>query len=129
VLTVTNDNNGCTASQTTTVVLNCTDGRVATGTIVLAPDSTAASAAFTFKAWPNPFSDKAFVEFQSPESAFISVQVYNNNGIVEKLLFNSKAVAGQLYRLALTDRLPSGVHYVVVRVNNKIYTRQLIAIH
>ena len=128
VLTVTNSDNGCTSKDTTIVVYNCGARKSTTAPAATTADNDGINV-FEYKTYPNPFSDKAIVEFKLPEAAFVNVQVFNNNGVPEKLLFNEKAVAGRLYRLSLTDRLPAGMHYFVIRVNNKVYTQKMISIH
>jgi hypothetical protein len=133
MLTVTNSDNGCAVQATTTVVQTCNAERRTTGgaddsTSTVAAKATTAGAVFEYKAYPNPFRDKAVVEFKLPESTFVTVQVYNSNGIMEKLLYNDKAIAGRLYKLDLSGRLPAGMHYVVIRTSNRVYTKQLISI-
>jgi len=126
VLTVTNDDNGCIATQTTTVAYNC-GLRKAIGTNPAIAESNATGSAFEWKAYPNPFVAKAFIEFTSPTADFVSVQVYGSNGIAEKTLFTQKVTAHQVYRLSLTG-LPAGMHYIVIRLNNKVYTRKLLSL-
>jgi len=128
ILTVTNDDNGCTLNDTTNVQNICGPARKIT--TKAATDSSAAgiSNVFEFKAYPNPFNKQAFVVFKSPRSAFVTVQLFNSNGMLEKNLYNDKAAAGQLYQLPFTGWFVPGVHYVVVRVDNTIYTRQLVSV-
>ena len=127
VLTVTNDDNGCVLLDTTTVVNNC-NARKITSPVADTPAVAAAGNVFVWKAYPNPVIDKANIEFRSPETSFVTVSLFNNNGITEKLLFSSEAVAGQWYKLSLNERLPAGLHYLVIRVNDKMYTGKLISV-
>ena len=90
--------------------------------------ATATATGLEWKAYPNPANDKALVEFKLPESNFVNLQVYNNNGIAEKLLFNDKAAPNQLYRIHFAGSLPTGMHYLIMRVNNKIYTKKIIVV-
>ena len=93
-----------------------------------ATDAGTAATGFDWKVYPNPTSDIAFVELRLPESSFVTVEVYNNTGIREKLLFSNQVMPNQLYKLTLTGNLPSGMHYLVMRVNNKLYTKKLVVI-
>jgi len=129
VLTVTNNANGCTLNDTTTVVNTCGARKAVASTTDAAESTTLTTGGnFEYKAYPNPFVDRVVVEFKSPESAFVTVQLFNAIGILEKSLFNDKAVAGQLYRLPFTGRFPAGIHYIVISVNNKVYTKKMISI-
>lgn len=133
-LTVSDAATGCTATATTTVVNTCgaAPTRKTTGTSATGANGSEAQDAFSggfeYKTWPNPFGSKAYVEFKSPAAAFVTVQVFNNNGVLEKRLFNDKAAAGHTYRVSLDDRLPAGIHYFVIRVDNHVYTQKMIAV-
>lgn len=125
VLTATNLDNGCAVTDTTTVLLNCSGERRIT-----TADPTGAHAMagdFQWKAWPNPSKGKAFISFKSPAAGFVSIHVYGSNGMAEKQLFNNKATANQNYQLTL-DGLPAGMHYLVLRINNKVYTGTLVSV-
>ena len=125
ILTVINFDNGCTLSDTTTVTNNCSGLRRMTTAATATTNS--AGSAFEWKAYPNPYREKAFIEFKSPESAFVNIRVYNINGAVEKMLINDKISPNQPYQLSLVG-VPAGMHYIVVRLNNKLYTRQLLSL-
>jgi len=125
VLTVTNDDNGCILKDTTTVITQCGARKA-----VSEPAAAAgiAAAGFEWKVYPNPSAGKATVSFRLPMSESVTVQVYNSTGIAEKLLFNNRAAANQLYTLNLTENLPAGVHYFAIRVSNKVYTKKIVVI-
>ena len=125
ILTVINFDNGCTISDTTTVAYNCGSERKMTDLTTVA---SAAATSFEWKVYPNPVNDNAHVEFKLPESNFVTLQVYNNNGIAEKLLFNDKATPNQLYRINVAHGLPAGMHYLIMRVNNKVYTKKIMVV-
>jgi hypothetical protein len=82
---------------------------------------------FQYKAYPNPFRDQAFIEFNSPVSSQVTVEIYNNLGIREKILFNSTVIASQSYKLELDKGdLSPGISFCIIRDNNKIYSIKLI---
>ena len=125
VLTAYNDDNGCIMKDTTTVTRECAVRRITTVPATAGTGTPAAG--FEWKAYPNPYREKAFIGFKSPTADFVSVQVYGSNGIAEKQLFNNTVAPNQNYRLAL-DGLPAGMHYIVLRVNNKVYTGKLVSV-
>ncbi len=138
-LVVTDQGNGCASTASTTVAQNTTGcmgssaqvrGSMPGAAAALDTNSTqslAGAAGFVYKAWPNPFSDQAFIEFQSPESSLVTVEIYNNLGIREKILFNSTVVAHQSYKLELDKgNLSAGIHFCIIRSQGKVYTTKLI---
>ena len=140
ILTVLNLTTGCTATDTTTVEQDLTgcegarSGSVKTGTVQT--ETTAAQAGKSgnstkveYRAYPNPFNDRVVVEFKAPEQAMVNVGIYNSVGVCRKVLFNSKAQAGQLYKLPFdAAMLPPGMYYCVIRINEKAYSIKMIAI-
>jgi len=132
---VTDDNNGCTSQATTTVLQNTTG---CPGTTAVTPGSSTslggtqvqgatvdALTGFVYKTYPNPSSSTAFLEFASPVSAPVRVEVYTSTGAREQLLFNSTANANQLYKLRLAG-LSSGTHFCVISNNGKVYTTKIV---
>jgi hypothetical protein len=133
---VTSNENGCVSQATTTVVQNttgCSGSTVATPGVVSGRSMEGFSAdavtGFAYKVYPNPFSTTAFIEFVSPVSAPVRVELYNSFGYAEVLLFNNTVTANQLYKLQLGGSgLSSGTHLCVIRSGDKVYSSKLILI-
>jgi uncharacterized protein (UPF0261 family) len=50
-------------------------------------------------------------------------------GSREKILFNAAAEAGRSYQLTLdAAHLAAGIHYCLIRVNDKLYTGKLLVV-
>ncbi|HWK03630.1 MAG TPA: T9SS type A sorting domain-containing protein, partial [Puia sp.] len=135
-IVVTNNNNGCSSQATTTVLQNTTG---CTGLSTLVPGSSRTMSSkditvdtvtkFTYKAYPNPFSTTAFIEFKAPVSSRVTVEIYSSYGSREKSLFNSMVTANQPYKLELSAAgLSSGTHFCIIRNNDKVYSTKLILI-
>jgi len=135
---VTNDENGCSAQATTTVVSNTT-GCAGTSAVAMGagvarvpalPDALFDSATgFTYKAYPNPFRSTVSVEFVSPESAPVAVELYSPSGYKEQVLFNGRANAYQDYKITLgASGLSSGPHFCIIRTAQKIYSIKLLLV-
>jgi hypothetical protein len=133
---VTNDENGCFSQATTTVLQNTTG---CPGSTTVTPGAVSgrsmegfsadAVTGFAYKTYPNPFSTTAFIEFVSPVSAPVRVEIYNSFGYAETLLFNNTVTAGQLYKLQLgAGGLSSGTHFCIIRSGGKVYSSKLILI-
>jgi hypothetical protein len=59
----------------------------------------------------------------------VTVDVYSNNGLLEKRLYNDLAKAGEIQKLTLNaSGLPAGIHYCLIKVNGKVYTSRLIQV-
>ena len=141
LLTVSNPGNGCISIATTTVAQDLSECglAVARKTVTTSAAGLDAPGAptgnegpltrFTYKVYPNPVSATAFIEFRSPASARVTVEIYNSMGSREKILFNAAAEAGRTYQLTLdAAHLAAGIHYCLIRVNDKLYTGKLLVV-
>lgn len=136
ILTVTNLDNGCTAIATTEVAFICDDRRIAartsaatefTGAAVTEINAENAAKNYEFRAWPNPFTSQASIEFKLPEAARVTVNLYDATGKREKALFQGTAQPNQLYRFALEGQgLHAGVHYCILSVNGVPHTHKIV---
>ncbi|MBS1565159.1 MAG: T9SS type A sorting domain-containing protein, partial [Bacteroidetes bacterium] len=123
ILTATNTANGCFVTDTTYIINNCRAERRMTG----ASSVSTPPAAFSWKPGPNPFHGSTRLSFSTPVAGFVSIQVYNLNGITEKVLFNGTAAANQSYQLPVSG-LAAGIHFVIIRTNDKVFTTRLLAL-
>jgi hypothetical protein len=134
-LLVSNPANGCTATATITVTANFTGcsmvvAKPTTGhsaTMDMSSGSASGVSGLTYKVYPNPMSTTALVNLSSPDRAHVSVEVYNSVGVRESVLFAGTVEAGTAYQWVLdASRLTAGVHYCMIRMNNKAYTSKLL---
>ena len=141
VLTVTDlVTNGCSGQANTTVaIIQCGGGDNHTQTInnnVLHPatagpsEENSASSKFEYKIYPNPFNEKAIIEFRSPVNGFIRIELYNSHGGFIKPLFRDHVVAGRSYKVqAEGNNLPQGVYYYMIRAGSRrIFSGKLLLI-
>jgi hypothetical protein len=135
-IVVTNDGNGCSSQATTTVVKNTTgcagSTAVATGafrTSVL-PDATVDSVTgFTYKSYPNPFRTTTVVEFVSPVSSAVTVELYSTAGYKERVLFSGPVNANEHYKISIgAEGLSLGAHFCVIRTAEKVYSIKLLLV-
>ena len=127
---VTNNGNGCVSQTTTTVIKNCP------GSVAVIPGAVSGKAegfsmdaltGFVYKTYPNPVSMTAFIEFASPVSSPVKVELYSSDGYRERLLFNNTVNANQVYKLQLgASGLSSGTHFCIIRNGDKVYSSKLI---
>ncbi|MBS1602431.1 MAG: T9SS type A sorting domain-containing protein [Bacteroidetes bacterium] len=132
---VTNNGNGCFSEATTTVIQNttgCSGSNAVTPAAVSGRAegfTTDASTGFVYKTYPNPFSTTAFIEFASPVTSRVTVEIYSSYGSLEKLLFRNTVNANQLYKLQVgTAGLSSGTHFCIIRSGDKLYSSRLILV-
>jgi hypothetical protein len=130
-LKVTDNTNGC--SDSTQLVLTVPVSEVtAIATPAIAEASSNISSiepVIEYNAYPNPFTDKAYITFKSPVTTKVTVEVFGYSGSPEKVLFNDQARAGESYKLVFNPaNLPSGIHYCVIRTNGKVYTTRLLLV-
>ncbi|SEW25552.1 hypothetical protein SAMN05428988_3649 [Chitinophaga sp. YR573] len=128
-LKVTDNTNGC--SDSTQLVLTVP---VSAPTAIAAPAIAEARVSsiepvIEYNAYPNPFTDKAYITFKSPVTTKVTVEVFGYSGAPERVLFNDQARAGESYKLIFNPAdLPSGIHYCVIRTNGKVYTTRLLLV-
>ncbi|MDO6429447.1 hypothetical protein Q4E93_02530 [Flavitalea sp. BT771] len=134
-LTVRNGGNGCTTIASIPVTADFTEcsmaaPKVATGhatTLGAADGSTPVIPGLTYKVYPNPANSTAIVELNAPGKGHVSVEVYNGVGVREKVLFDGNVEAGTPYRWTLdAGSLATGMHYCMIRTNNKVYVSKLL---
>jgi hypothetical protein len=108
-------------TECSAVARKATDGHAAS------LDASTGASALTYKVYPNPVNSTAFIELNTPQKGHISVEIYNNIGVREKILFDGVVEAGTPYRWTLdAGSLPTGIHYCMIRTNNKVYVTKLL---
>jgi len=137
-IVVTNDANGCSSQTTTTVVRNntgCTGANAfssgATASRIAAlPDAQVDSiTGFTYKVYPNPFRSTLSVEFVSPVSTAVTVELYSSSGYREQALFSGRVDANQDYKITTgANGLSSGLHFCIIRTAEKVYSIKLLLV-
>ncbi|QMU28343.1 GEVED domain-containing protein [Adhaeribacter radiodurans] len=100
--------------------------------VELAPEVTSVSEqavekkTFRLETYPNPFSDKLTVSFTPQKSEFITVKVYNSQGLEIKTLFQGSAEAGKKLELTWQVSSEKAGMYIVRFVSNSITTSQKV---
>jgi len=119
-IVVTADFTGCSA-----VIRKATNGHAAT--LDASDGSATGVSGLTYKVFPNPASSTTVVELNVPASDHVSVEVYNGVGVREKMLFDGNVETGTPYRWTLgAGSLSAGIHYCMIRTNNKVYVSKLL---
>jgi len=138
-LIATNPANGCIGTTTTTVTADFSACGSAVARHLVTAQSTSIdptggatgntdpATQFEYKVYPNPVSTTAFITLRSPQTAMASVEIYNTLGVREAVLFNNTVEANQSYQFTVdAGHFNAGVHYCMIRVNNKVYTTKLL---
>ena len=139
VLTVIDLGNSCSSTATVTVEQDLTaceamarklaTGKAMTLNTTTGSDGIQAATGFRYSIYPNPLSNASSVRFTAPTSAHVQVVVYNGTGVREKVLFDGRAEANQPYQLPMeASRLAPGVHFCLIRVDDKIYSSKLLVL-
>ncbi len=91
-------------------------------------EGTPTTADFTFRAYPNPFSDELTLEFELPRSQALQLRLVNVLGQVVGGGQFMELPAGQ-HRLPLSvdkHRLASGVYYVQLVLDGHVWTKPVV---
>lgn len=94
------DVNGNSSSCTQTIVVNA----IPTGTNELSLESA-------LKAWPNPFTDRANIEFSNVNDSHARLEIFSITGAKLKTLFEGNIKGGQSYKAEYT---PNGISSQIV---------------
>jgi len=79
--------------------------------------------------YPNPFSEKAFVEFTPSESSRLTIELYTANGTLQQQLFDNTVQAAQQYKVTVDgEALQPGIYYIIVNTNGKVYRYKLVRV-
>jgi hypothetical protein len=122
MLTVTSSQNGC--SSTSQIVLSAISAKSA-----LFDGET--DKAMQIKAYPNPFSDKAMIEFTPVQDGHVAVELYTNQGDLVSVLFDGEVKGALSYKVSVDgSSMAAGAYYFLVRTDNKkeVYTHKVILI-
>ncbi len=81
----------------------------------------------TLANYPNPFSNQVNLQYQLPEQAQVSLDVFDIQGrLVNRLVAEQQQKAGKYEHLWQTQQLLSGIYYYQLTVNNITYTRKIV---
>lgn len=132
ILTVTDQDNGCTSTEFTDVTgdpADCSARKATTNAKAGTTVSTAAVTSFTYGAYPNPVTSNGVIQFTSPLSTTVTVGIYNSLGACEKVLFKGTAGANEPYRFPIpVNQLHAGPYYYIINTNGKVYTGKLVIV-
>lgn len=76
--------------------------------------------------FPNPFNSSTIIEYQLPQSDYISLNVFNSLGQKITNIFNGFKDAGN-YKIHFNgSNLSSGVYFVTFKTNNSIFSHKIL---
>jgi len=103
------DANGCTATCAAVVINNICNRLVASSN----DKATSSSTDGSFNVYPNPFSDKASVEFRLAQAQNYSLELYDAKGSLVTRIAAGAAEAGKYYSYQVqSQNLPEGIYLV-----------------
>ncbi|MDX1685918.1 MAG: T9SS type A sorting domain-containing protein [Saprospiraceae bacterium] len=87
--------------------------------LVTSEESADVTGEFDISIYPNPASDKLYLDFDCPEDVEVSVFVPTGEVVMKKTLSENRSVIP-------LDEFSEGVYYILVRINKDVMTRKLI---
>jgi large repetitive protein len=116
-LMVTSNQNGC--SRVSSIAL----AAISTKSAPLIADT------FQVRVYPNPFTDKAFVEFIPDLDGQVSIELYTANGSLSSTIFNGNVNKFQSYKIIVDGTtISAGSYYFTIRLNNRVNSYKLLLI-
>jgi uncharacterized repeat protein (TIGR03803 family) len=124
-LTVTGNQNGCSSTSQVTLTSVSALKKLPIATTGVGEQDTV----FQYNAYPNPFTDKAVIDFTPTRDSHIEIKLYSASGEMMQLLFDDNVQAHQLYQAIVDNkRLHAGTYYYIIHVNSQAYVQKLIFI-
>ncbi|SFE06872.1 hypothetical protein SAMN05518672_104360 [Chitinophaga sp. CF118] len=130
-LKVTDNANGCSdsAQLVLTVPISTVTETIEAETSAFVAAPAAVEPVIEYNAYPNPFTERAYITFKSPVTTKVTVEIFGYSGASERILYNDLARGGESYKLVFNPaNLPSGMHYCVIRTNGKVYATRLLLV-
>jgi hypothetical protein len=83
---------------------------------IVSEEGTATVEQFTVSAYPNPYSERVTIEFESPVDTRASVDVFTLTGVRIENLYDGEVKANTVYSFELTEQ-PSGANMLLYRIS------------
>jgi hypothetical protein len=83
--------------------------------------------------FPDPFSSQTTITFKVSDKSQVSVDVFNNSGLMVKNLLNQEMTSGE-YSISWDGTsssgypVQSGVYFYQIRVNNKVFSDKMLLV-
>lgn len=110
-------------------VLNgCIINGIMYGTIIEVDDyeNSITPSEYSIKSYPNPFNNSTIIQYSLPESAQISIKIYDIIGNEVKELFEGIESNGVYSKMWKPETESSGIYFVVLRTNKSVITHKLL---
>jgi hypothetical protein len=117
-LTITNNGNGC-YSDCNAMLTAAVSG--------FKSEELSDLGGMEINVYPNPFSDEAWVEFISADNGYVTVDIFNINGLLVKRLFEDDVKQSNLYRVVIDgSNMQAGTYHWIIKTVDNVYTGKLI---
>jgi hypothetical protein len=124
-LTVTGNLNGCSSTSQVTLTSVSALKKLPIAITGVGKQDTV----FQYNSYPNPFTDKAVIDFTPPRDSHVEIKLYSASGEMMQVLFDDNVQAHQLYQAIVDNkRLHAGTYYYIIHVNSQAYVQKLIFI-
>ncbi len=96
-----------------------------TGSFTSVPSAPVAANNFTFTNYPNPFTGETTIQFNLPESSYVSLVIYDGMGRLVRTVANEQMPAGDHKYLFATNNLAPGIYYCNIKAGGRYETRKI----
>ncbi len=107
-------------------LLDSTRSPFSIGTVNSVDDLSKVPSGFSLdQNFPNPFNPSTIINYSIPESAFVTLKVYNLLGDEVAVLVNRNKQSGNYQVMFNAGKLPSGIYFYRLRASNFSITKKL----
>jgi len=120
------DANGCIATASVDF-FDCAVGETNNQPLANEENMNLPSNEVVLSAYPNPFSTEATISFQVPESAFVTLEVYNLVGEKVAVLYEGNVEGMQSQKVKFNGQtLSNGVYFYRLNVNDQTFFNKIV---
>lgn len=83
---------------------------------------------YKFSSYPNPFTRKLYINYELPGSAYITVQIVNETGLLIQEICKDYQKEGNHTIIWEPDNLSSGIYFIKMTINNKTLVSKVVSI-
>ncbi len=79
-----------------------------------------------FQNYPNPLTNRTFIDYQIGEKGPVSLKIYNSQGTVIALLVDEIKTSGRHTAMFETTHLPAGIYFYRMETKNGVSTKRMV---
>lgn len=89
-------------------------------------DTEELAGAINLQAYPNPARESVTIHYDLPETTALQIRLYNPLNEASEIIINETEQAGMQQHVINTEKLASGIYFIVMTTSSQIYSSKII---